>query len=575
MPGLESRTIAPVSNSPSDSRFSTASLRVQKTVRLVRSGLVGALQTAAGLWSAKPSRVVIAPQDLRTADPSIAADMYSGHYVFAGKAVQCGGESPFAVTPPSPAWTRALYGFVWLRHLKAAETPISRALAQALVEDFIKLRHLPREAQEAAVIARRAISMIAASPFLLEGVDGATYRRFLKMLMQHTARLRLAAIREPDPQTRLECALAMLHVGLSIDKSDDIVSSAIQLAAREFNQQIGSDGGHMSRNPGELINLLLDTLPLRQCFLVRGVEPPAPIMSAIDRMMAMLRHMRHADGAIALFNGAGYVPRDVLATLIAYDDVTQVAGTGIDGGYARLAAGDAVVIADVAPAPPLPYAARAHAGALAFEMSAEGRRWIVNCGAIRENDSPLTDLTRTTAAHSVAVLHDMSAAMFVSDSGVRHLRNLGPVHARLYPDANAVDASHEGYLKNFGITCTRRLSLSITADRLDGFDVFSGAAPQGDDDIAIRFHIHPAIDVQLASDKRSVLLTARNADSWLMQADGMALMLEDSIYLGQGDRARRTVQIVIATTISKTPEVRWSLTRRRTPPQEFKMDMFE
>ena len=204
-----------------------------------------------------------------------------------------------------------------------------------------------------AVLARRVISFMSASPFLLDGVDAATYRRFMRALSQHSARLRLAAISEQHAQVRLECALGLLHIGLSIDKSDELVSTGIQLANREFAQQIGSDGGHASRNPGVLINLLLDTLPLRQCFLVRGLEPPAPMLAAIDRMMAMTRHMRHADGAIALFNGAGYVPRDVLATLIAYDDVTQTPQTGIDGGYARLTAADAVVIADVGQAPPL------------------------------------------------------------------------------------------------------------------------------------------------------------------------------------------------------------------------------
>lgn len=564
----------PVPNTPSERPWSAAGLRIQRAARLVRGGLAGAVQAAGSLWSVKPTRVVIAPQDLRTADPSLAADLYAGHYVFAGKAVQCGGESPFSVTPPSPAWTRTLYSFIWLRHLKAAGTPIARAMAQALLDDFMKLRPLPREALEAGITARRTISLMAASPFLLEGIDGTGYRRFLKLMMQHCARLRLAAIREASPLTRLECALALLHVGLSIDKSDDLVAQAIQLAARELDQQIGSDGGHISRNPGTLITLLLDTLPLRQCFLVRGVEPPAPIIAAIDRMMAMLRHMRHADGAIASFNGAGYVPRDVLATLIAYDDVAQTPATGIDGGYARLTAGDAVVIADVGNAPPLAFATRAHAGALAFEMSAEGRRWIVNCGSTAEQDSPLVDLIRTSAAHSTAVLHDTSSALFVREGDERHLQQSGAINARLYPDAHAVDASHEGYLRRYGITCTRRLTLSAEADRLNGIDVFSGTPPQGDDDIAIRFHIHPTIDVALSPDKKSVLLSARGVDHWVMDADGLPLMIEDSIFLGLGDRARRTVQIVIATTITKTPEVRWTLTRHRTAPPEFKMDLF-
>ncbi|MGL4325793.1 MAG: heparinase, partial [Beijerinckiaceae bacterium] len=214
-----------VSNVKPERPWSAANLRVQRVYRLARGGLAASWQAASSILAAKPTRVVIAPQDLRTADPSIAADLYAGHYVFAGKAVHCGGESPFAMTPPSPAWTRALYGFAWLRHLQAAGTPIAKALAQALVDDFIKLRPMPREAMEPAVLARRIISFMSASPFLLDGVDAATYRRFMRALSQHSARLRLAAISESHALVRLECALALLHIGLSIDKSDELVST--------------------------------------------------------------------------------------------------------------------------------------------------------------------------------------------------------------------------------------------------------------------------------------------------------------------------------------------------------------
>ena len=109
----------------------------------------------------------------------------------------------------------------------------------------------------------------------------------------------------------------------------------------------------------------------------------------------------------------------------------------------------------------------------------EGRRWIVNCGATGEIDSPLIDLTRATAAHSVAVLHDTSSAAFFTDGAERRMHALGAVNVKLYPAALAVDASHEGYAKRYGITHTRRLALSPDAGQLDGIDVFSGTAATG------------------------------------------------------------------------------------------------
>ena len=91
-------------------------------------------------WSlpGKADRLLIAPQDLRTADATRASEIYAGPLlVFAGKEVTCDARSPFEVTPPSDDWAAALLGFGWLRHLRAADSAITRANARALVDEWI------------------------------------------------------------------------------------------------------------------------------------------------------------------------------------------------------------------------------------------------------------------------------------------------------------------------------------------------------------------------------------------------------------------------------------------------------
>ena len=73
----------------------------------------------------KTDRLLIAPQDLRTADPTRASEIYAGRFAFAGKIVICDGRSPFEMTPPSEEWADTLLGFGWLRHLRAAESGIT------------------------------------------------------------------------------------------------------------------------------------------------------------------------------------------------------------------------------------------------------------------------------------------------------------------------------------------------------------------------------------------------------------------------------------------------------------------
>jgi uncharacterized heparinase superfamily protein len=56
----------------------------------------------------KADRLLIAPQDLRTADATRASEIYSGRFAFAGKVVLCDGRSIFEMEPPSEDWAAAL-----------------------------------------------------------------------------------------------------------------------------------------------------------------------------------------------------------------------------------------------------------------------------------------------------------------------------------------------------------------------------------------------------------------------------------------------------------------------------------
>ncbi len=47
----------------------------------------------------------------------------------------------------------------------------------------------------------------------------------------------------------------------------------------QLDQQILPDGGHISRNPGAIIEVLLDLLPLKQAFSSRNMQPPAALLN--------------------------------------------------------------------------------------------------------------------------------------------------------------------------------------------------------------------------------------------------------------------------------------------------------
>src|SRR5262245_61810059 len=163
----------------------------------------------------KSERLLIPPHDLRTTDATRATEIYAGRFVFAGKVVICDARSPFEVAPPSEDWAVALLGFSWLRHLRAAETGITRANARALVDEWISLNHSQDPiAWRADVVARRVISWLSQAPLVLDDSDVRFYRRFLRSLTRQVRHLRHTVSEARGGVPRLQASIAITYAAL-------------------------------------------------------------------------------------------------------------------------------------------------------------------------------------------------------------------------------------------------------------------------------------------------------------------------------------------------------------------------
>src|SRR5690348_858666 len=195
----------------------------------------GTTVSLAGLWPGRADRLIIAPHDLRTADATRAAEIYAGRFVFAGKIVTCHGRSIFDLEPPSEDWEAALLGFGWLRHLRAADTAITRANARSLVDDWMSNPTRKRLlARRADVLARRVISLLSQAPLVLNDTDGKFYRRYLRMLAREIRLLRLSLHDVPDGVARLQVLIALCYASLCLANQ----ARNIRTATRKLSDEL-------------------------------------------------------------------------------------------------------------------------------------------------------------------------------------------------------------------------------------------------------------------------------------------------------------------------------------------------
>jgi len=519
-------------------------------------------------FSAVPSRLLIAPQDLRTADATNAADIYGGRFLFSGHLVETQGRSPFELKAVHEDWQRELHSFGWLRDLRAADSQIARQNARALVEDWIKFSGRWHDiGWEAAVVTRRILSWLSHSPFILQDGDHDYYRRFVKSLARQVRYLRQTINETEDGVERLQAALAIASACISMAGQGRFARQSIRRLEHELTRQILPDGGHISRNPRALIEILTDLLPVRQAFVAQGLEMPPAMLQSVDRMMPLLRFFRHGDGMLAHFNGMGSTPSDLVATILAYDDARGAPPTNAPhSGYQRLSGGESVALIDTGRPPALAVSGDAHAGCLSFEFSSGTNRIVVNCGVSPRSNPLWRKVSRSTAAHSTVTVEDTSSCRFLSEKPFGHLLGApilwGPENVPVGREDDAagsrITASHDGYAEEFHVIHERDMRLSGDGTVLDGIDTLSAVARVNPEHrYAIRFHLYPGLRTSLIRARSAALVVCRDGEAWEFEAPGCELGLEESIYLSDVYGHRKSEQIVISGSLLENPSVGW------------------
>lgn len=518
-------------------------------------------------------QLLIVPPELRTADPSFYREVQLGQFGLAGTIAVLGEHSPFDLEPPNPAWERSLHGFGWLRHLAAAGDEGAKEAARSLAVEW-SIRHKRRTgvAGEAVVTARRLASWLTHASLLLEGADPKTYAALTRSLGTDLVRLSADWRDAPEGYPRLFSLIALLLSDLCVSGHDRQLAETERAFTAELQRQILPDGGHVSRNGSVLVDLLLDLLPLRQCFASRQRPPPASLGPTMQRMLTMIRTLRLGDGTLSRFNGVSIGIPAGLATVLAYDErQAPPMRLAKPSGYARLESHGTVLVADVGAPPPLELAGAAHAGCLSFELSDGTELVLVNGGAPGSTDTRWRAVARATASHNTLVLADTSSSRLIRHAALSGLIGAPPIRGPLHVRADVeehggnleLSAEHDGYVERYGLAHKRVLSLSGTGQRIVGIDKLylqrPSRRPKEPLPFAIHFHVHPDATCQADGSGRAAIITLRSGGKWLLSVEGATLSIEDSTFFVDSAGPRAALQVVLRGSSLSESEVRWVL----------------
>src|SRR5690606_14259014 len=128
-----------------------------------------------------------------------------------------------------------LLGFGWLRHLRAAESSITRANARALVDEWITVQGSWNDvAWRPDVLSRRIINWLFQAPLVLHDADAQFYRRFLRSLARQVHYRRHAVASARDGAPRLQALTALTYAALCMAGQQRHLRSATRRLADEL-----------------------------------------------------------------------------------------------------------------------------------------------------------------------------------------------------------------------------------------------------------------------------------------------------------------------------------------------------
>ncbi|MEO1969144.1 MAG: heparinase II/III family protein [Sphingomonadaceae bacterium] len=488
----------------------------------------------------------------------------AGHFLIHGARVPI-GEMDFGSSTRTPVpFQQVVHGFGWLRDLaSSAARPQCTATAERILQRWLDLNPTPAKGPAWTVehTGKRLLAWLVHAPLILSNEDKRDRRRILAT-MEETARWldrQMGSAEDKLAALAGWCAITAAGILLPDGKPRRLFGESGLV--KTLGELVSEDGGTLSRSPLAQMDAIALLVDLKACYDAVGRSPPRAIDAMLGLLVPPLLALRHGDGGLGSWQGAGAVPAHRLAAVIEASGIrTRPARDTRHWGYQQVSAGRSTLQVDTAP-PPRPRDARfGCASTLAMEFSSGTQRLIVNCGgaAWAGGQVPLRieQGLRASAAHSTLTLDDAnSTAILIKGQigkGVDTVdvtRKTVEVGGR---PATRIDASHDGYVSRFGLLHRRILLLSADGEELRGEDVLEPYAKRGKRGkigFAIRFHIGPGIEIGLAEDGRGAGLALPDGSYWQMRLGGdnadAQLTLEESLWVDGEGRPQPTQQLVI------------------------------
>ena len=441
--------------------------------------------------------------------------------------------------------------FEWLRDLKALGGDMGRKQARVMINKWIHHhKHYDAGTWQAGILGRRISFWITHYDFFGASADNDFQEAFFKSLSRQYRHLTRVSFENLKGIESFYALKGLIYAHLSLTDQRYKLGIALDKLEKVVEEQILSDGMHISRSPSQLFRVINILLDIRLSLSTASHPIPDYIETALDRAIPALKFFKYPDGRLGLFNGSVEENQKHIDICLKRAGARgRVCSSLPEAGFERIAQGKTTLICDTGlPNAPQFTQYNQHAAPLSFEMTYGKERLFTHCGS-HTSDPAWRDMLRSTAAHNTLTLDDRNAYEIKECGNIGRRVTENNVDRETFAKAILLTADHNGYTPICGMNHQRRLYVSDNGTDIRGEDIIARAPdyPHSiDHKYAVRFHLHPRVQASLVNQGQEILLKLPSGAGFRFSSKNAGLSLEDSIYCGKGADPRKTKQIVLS-----------------------------
>ena len=235
------------------------------------------------------------------------------------------------------------------------------------------------------------------------------------------------------------------------------------------------------------------------------------------------------------------------------------------GGYVVLNNKKTSLIMDVGSSPDKKFSSNYQSGALSFEIISNGKKLICNSGYFQNHNHQLNKLSKSSAINSTLILDDRSSCKFNKTknerSQISHGLKILKKNVVFEKNYWKINASHDGYLKQFGFIHEREIEFYPEQVKFIGHDKLISKNGIKNIKFEIRFHIEPNIKIMKTQNNKSILIDL-HGEGWKFNSANNSMNIDNGLYFGRKDSFVDNQNIVISgMTNDKNQTIKWEITK--------------